>query len=48
MDLQHGVLLFLIGIPVSIGVFIILMKFEEHIENSKKEKPHNEKFWWLD
>ncbi len=44
MDLAHGILLFVIGIPVSVAVFYMIMyamkkEYENKIKREYKKKP---------
>lgn len=45
MDLEHGILLFLVNMIGGFCMCYILMRFEEHIEEDKK-KPPSKKEWW--
>mgnify|MGYP007071990691 CR=1 FL=1 len=45
MDLEHGILLLALGMVLTILVFILLLKFEKHVEDAKK-KPPLKKEWW--
>jgi len=45
MDLTHGILLFVIGIPVSVAVFYVIMyamkkEYENRIKGEKNKQPN--------